>query len=208
MEFLFATLLAPLVDPAPGLYRTVERSRQLGCERASIAEGVAEFPGRVLPSGPRGDFVERGLVVCRERLLAPGVRSDRDEAVLIGLQTRALDIAAAAGSIRPDLQEQTWLVEVNDPSGPMVDKLAFAVKNALMEQGMAVSDRRPRLAIGDIEVLTRMEPGAAYPAACQRYQEVGSLRENDVLLAVVTRDIRDTALHAGLCVRGEWTWLR
>ena len=77
-----------------------------------------------------------------------------------------------------------------------------------MAQGASVSDRVPTLAAGDIDVITRMSAEDAYPAACQRYYSLGSLKEDDVLLAVVRLDSRETALHAGLCDRGQWRWLR
>lgn len=208
MELLLATLLAPIADPAPGLFRTVEGSRQLGCASLGVREGVARYPGRVSPEAPRGDYVDRRLVVCEQRALRAGLRRPRVEAVLGDLELRAQEIASAAGSLRPDLQQRTWLVEVHDPSPQMVTKIGFAVKNALIDKGVAVSDRTPKLAIGDLDVLTRMEPGLAYPAACKRYAATHTLGPEHVLLSVITRDPRETLLHAGTCADGNWTWLR
>jgi hypothetical protein len=53
-----------------------------------------------------------------------------------------------------------------------------------------------------------MPPSEAYPTACRRYTDNGSLGAADVLLAVVLLDRQETALHAGLCAAGSWTWLR
>jgi hypothetical protein len=71
-----------------------------------------------------------------------------------------------------------------------------------------VSDRVPLLSAEDVNVLTRMHPDAAYPAACQRYAATGALGPGEALLAIVRRDPRETVLHAGLCVDGGWAWLK
>ncbi len=53
-----------------------------------------------------------------------------------------------------------------------------------------------------------MKPDEAYPLACRRYFAEGSLGPNDALLGILTRDRRETILHAGLCDRGTWSWLQ
>jgi len=170
--------------------------------------GKQRRPGQIVTSSPRGDYIERSAVICTERLMRPGLRPVRDEAILSSLDTRSAEIAITAKSLRPDLQARTWLVEVYYPSAQVASKVSFATKNALMRQGLIVSDRAPTLAAGDVDVLTRMPPDEAYPMACHRYSATGSLREGDALLAVVSLDPRETILHAGLCTRGQWTWLR
>ena len=104
--------------------------------------------------------------------------------------------------------DRVWLVEANVPTAPLGTKIAFATKAALMRQGLAVSDRTVTLGAGDVDVLTRLPPLAAYPAACRRYADGGSLRPGDALLFVMVLDPRETMLHAGLCIDGGWTWLR
>ena len=100
------------------------------------------------------------------------------------------------------------MVEVFYPSPQVSDKLAFATKNALGAEGLQVSDRTPVLSGDDVNVILRLPPSEAYPVACRRYQQTGGVGEQDVLLALVTRDLRETNLHTGLCVDGQWTWLR
>lgn len=195
-------------DPAPGLARSKSESRTLECERMSAETGRERHPGRIEVSAPRGDFVERSALVCAERLMRPGLRQDRDEAILSTLDALVTDLTAAAGDLHPELADRTWLVEAHYPSAPVSAKLSFAAKNALVGQGMRVSDRTPSLSAGDVDVLTRLPPEQAYAAACQRYGVNGSLREGDVLLAVVSRDPRETILHAGLCADGRWSWLK
>jgi hypothetical protein len=195
-------------DPAPGLSRSQTSSRNLDCERVTAETASQEHPGRFAPSRPRGDFVERSVILCRERLTRPGLREPRDEAILSSLDAQATGLATAAESLRPDLREQTWLVEAYYPSAPVASKISFATKNALMTRGLGVSDRTPTLAAGDVEVVTRMPPDEAFPTACRRYYATGSLGERDALLAVGIRDPRETILHAGLCTRGQWTWLK
>ncbi len=213
MEFvlLASLILLPFVipnDPAPSLTRSKTSSRHLECERMSAETASQQHPGRIVTSGARGDYVERSAVVCRERLVRQGLRADRDEAILSTLDAKASAIAIAAEALRPDLAEKTWLVEAYYPSAPASAKIAFATKNALMEQGLRVSDRAPMLAAGDVGRITHMAPAEAYPAACARYAETGSLGEDDALLAVVSRDRRETILHAGLCTQGQWVWLK
>lgn len=204
---LFAPLALLQSDPAPGLTRSKAWSRTMECERMSVEAAARLRPGLVTPERPRGDYMERSVVLCTQRVLRAGLRSDRDEAVLSDLDVRADELAAAAAT-RPDLADRTWLVETFYPSAQVSSKLSFAAKNALMGQGLAVSDRVPTLAVGDVAVLTRMSPAEAYPAACQRWAANGGLGAGDALLAVVSRDPRETALHAGVCADGVWTWVR
>lgn len=199
--------LLGLVDGAPGLTRTKAAVREHDCERMSVETAERRYPGQVPPVRPRGEYLERGAVVCRERLLS-GVRDARDEAILATLEARASELSEVVGALRPDLAGHTWLVEAHHPSVAVNGKIAFATKNALVRRGLVVSDRTPALGAGDIDVLTRMPPADAYPAACQRMSDGGMLKDTDVLLAVVLLDPRETALHAGLCAQGRWTWLR
>jgi hypothetical protein len=195
-------------DPAPSLTRPKDASRNLICERLSAEEGRAQRPGHVADSRARGDFVERSVLLCRERLIRQGVRAPRDEAILSTLDARASELARAAQGAQPPGQATTWLVETNYPSAGVAAKISFAAKNALMDLGLQVSDRTPVLSASDIEVLTRMPPSQAYPAACRRYFDSDRLGPQHAILAVMTRDLRETVLHAGVCTQGRWTWLR
>lgn len=195
-------------DPAPGLLRSSDSVRSMECAWTDPATVRRDRPGALPPERPRGDYVERSALVCTARFLRPGLRSPADEAVLDQLDVRTREIAAAAGSLRPELAERTWLVEAFHPSAPVTGKITFATKAALMDQGLAVSDRLPTLAAGDVLVLTRLPPDQAYPAACARWSANGTLREGDALLAVLIRDPRETALHGGVCAGGRWEWIR
>lgn len=196
------------VDPAPGILGTKSQTRNYECDRMTTAAADKRRPGLFAPARPRGDFIDRSVVVCTERMMRPGLRSARDEAILSNLDSEVGDFALAAKALRPELLQKTWLVETYYPSAQVSPKIAFATKNALMGQGLSVSDRSPALGASDVAVITRLPPELAYSAACQRYFATGSLGENDVMLGVVHRDPRETALHAGLCAGGTWTWLR
>lgn len=208
---LVSLALLPFVlqpDPALGLGHTRTEAGNLDCERISAETADRRRPGTTRTSSPRGDYVERSEIVCRERLMRPGLRTPRDEAILSTLNAQATGFAATATSLRPDLASRTWLVQAHYGSAQVESKLTFATQAALVGQGLQVSDRRPTLAVGDVEVLTRLPPEDAYAAACTRYAANGSLRDDDVLLAIVSRDPRETTLHAGLCVGGRWGWLQ
>ena len=204
---LFVMLVVP-PDPAAGVWRTKARARNLTCERVDTDAGSLRYPGQIVASPPRGDDTEGEVVVCTERMTRLGLRPARDEAILESLDARAADLATAAESLRPDLRDRTWLVESWYPSLPVSTKISFAAKNALMRRGLTVSDRTPTLAVADVHILSRMRTDEAYSTACQRYAATGTLGEGDVLLAVVSRDDRETILHAGLCADGSWTWLK
>ena len=211
MIFWLSLLLLPYKgarDPAPGLLRSKQASRSLECERVSPETASQRYPGQIETARPRGDYVERSVLICQERLLGPHLRAPQDEAILSTLDEHALAVASAAQALRPDLAERTWLVETHYPSAQVSAKISFATKNALVRQGLLVSDRTPVLAVGDVEVITRMEPESAYPVACRRYAETGALGAEHALLAVVSLDPRETILHAGLCDRGTWSWLQ
>ena len=208
---LFGLLLVPVLtpkNPAPGLKGTKTEARNLECEQITITEGARTHPGQISPERPRGDYVNRSVLHCRERLMDPGVRDVRDEAILGRLDETASEMAVVALATGANPAQETWQVEVFYPSVQVSTKLSFATKNALVARGARVSDRTPTLAAGDIEVITRMQPADAYRTACRRYFELGSLREGDTLLAVVSLDERETIVHAGLCSAGQWTWLR
>ena len=198
----------PFVMPQPGSWRDRDDARNYSCAFMTVEQAQVARPGAVRPVGPRGDLYERDVVLCQERMLPLGLRLDADEAILSTLDARVKELAGAARSRRPDLEGATWLVEVYYPSPAVSAKIGFATKNALMAEGLGVSDRTPTLAAGDVQVITRMPPNEAYPTACRRYTDNGSLGANDALLAVVLLDRQETALHAGLCAAGSWTWLR
>ncbi len=196
-----------------------EERRALDCEPLSMDGARHYAPGELGESSPRGDFFDRRAVVCRERIMSSsvrrsdddagqGLRGPQDDAVMLGLRHTARELASLVGQLTPFEQQRTWLVEAHYPGTAVSQKITFAVKNELLDRGFRVTDRAPTLAVGDIEVLGQLDPARAYPLACERYVATGSLRPGDVLLAVVLRDPRETALHAGLCVDGKWRWLR
>lgn len=194
--------------PAPGLFRSKAKARRLDCERLSTEAAATRYPGEIEPERPRGDYVERDVVRCHPRLMRPGLRAPRVEALLTELERHAQQVAGRVGALGANGTARTWLVEAHDPDVQVVGKLRFAVQNALLGQGLRVSDRTPRLAFADIDVITRLPPTQAYAAACRRYAENGSLGPDEALVALVNRDRRETGLHAGVCVDGGWTWLQ
>ncbi|MEN0064892.1 MAG: hypothetical protein AAGA48_22295 [Myxococcota bacterium] len=195
-------------DPAPSVFRSSKAARELECQRVSGEVGRSRTPNEIKPDRPRGSYAERDVLYCRQRILREGVRHPRDEAVLRGLEEHANEVASLVASIRADLSDRTWLVESFYPSPAVGTKIAFATKSALMRQTLKVSDRVPLLSATDIDIFMRMPPDQAYPAACERWQSTGQLRDTDVLLAQVIRDLRETRLHTGLCFDGQWMWLR
>lgn len=178
------------------------------CERVPVSVAIARYPGVVRPPDPRGDLVEREVLICSEKLMNPDLRSPADEAILSSLDQTAQDIAGLATAARPELRDKTWLVESHTANPEVSAKLSFAAKNALVNQGMTVSDRSPILGFDDIQVITRLSPMEAWPAACFRYAQNESMGPDDALLASVVLNPRETIVHSGVCAQGVWTWLR
>lgn len=201
-------LLVATPDVAPSGVKTQDAARNYDCSYLSVQATEQLLPGRIPLTPGRGEGVERNSLLCTELLIEHWRRRPQDEAVLRNLTLHSREVAEAATSTRPDLAERTWLVEAFHPSTVVTSKLVFAAKAALMEQGVAVSDRAPLLAVGDIDEIVRLPPTEAYREACRRYARTGSLRDTDALLAVVQVDPRETALHAGVCEDGNWSWLR
>lgn len=195
-------------DPAPGVFRSRGRARTLECERLDAEVARSVRPGEIKEERVRGAYSERDVMLCRQRLIRPGLRDPGDEALLRDLEARVSVVASQVASVRADLADRTWLVEAFTVNPQVGTKVTFALKTALMRESLRVSDRLPVLSAGDVEVITRMHPSRAYAAACRRWHATGQLGESDVLVAQITRDPRETILHTGLCVDGGWTWLR
>jgi len=208
--FLFyaPSLVEQSQDPMQGWLPPAIDPRSLDCEPMTTEGARQRQPGRIGARSARNDYFERRAVVCRERLMAAGVLRAQDDAVLFELSDTAREIAAWVAQTGADERGRTWLVETYYPDSAVGQKVSFAVKNALLERDLVVSDRAPTLAAGDIEVIGGLPPQEAYPLACARYAATGSLRPDDALLAVVLRDPRETILHAGICTGGRWRWLR
>ena len=195
-------------NPVPGTGRSRSWTRSLECERLGLEEGVRRYPGTIRPAPPKGDYFERDVVVCRQRLLRAGLRAPEDEALLDVLEASTVTLVEVAAAMRPDLADATWLVDAFVINPVVGTKVAFATKNALMDRGLGVSDRRPLLGHADLDVILRMAPDDAFPTACVRWAATGALQPGDAFLAIMTLDPRETALHAGLCVDGRWAWIR
>jgi len=194
-------------DPAPGLFTSISQSRRIVCSRASIEEAKKAHPGLLEDTHPRGDFIEREAMLCAEPIVGSEQRNPRDGAILWGLTQTSEQLASQLTEVA-GAQQANWLVEVHYPSASVVSKISFAAKSAMLHNGLQVSDRLPILGVGDIEVLSTLPALKAYPLACRRYYSPGRLSEADAVLSLMVLDSRETALHAGACVKGRWTWLR
>lgn len=212
--FALPSLVEAARDPvegplAPDLWEGAgETLRGLDCEPTTIEAARAYAPERLDEPPPRGDRLTRRAVICRSRLMPEGVRRARDDAILSDLRTAADEMAGLVAGLADPLRRRTWMVEVYYPDARVGTKVQFAVKNALLEAGVTVTDRAPTLAAGDVEVIGRIDPQRAWPLACTRYRATGSLGPGDALMGIALRDRRATILNVGHCVDGDWRWLR
>lgn len=203
-------VLAGGYDPLPGIFRTKEDAANMDCRRLSQTEAHALYPGEIPePAGRTLAGSTTDVLACRRRFIRLGERLPRDEVLLTSLRETAGDIVQAALA-QPDAVAGTltWHVDAFYPSIEVAAKIAVAAKTELVERGHRVSDRVPLLAAGDIAVLSRLPPKEAYPAACSRYFAEGVLTDGDAFLGLMIIDPRETQLHGGVCVRGEWKWFR
>jgi len=195
-------------DPAPGPVTSHRAVRNLDCETPSTERAAQTYPGRIRPEGAREDFIERRAVVCKERLMGVQARHPRDEAILSDLQKTTAQFAGLVAAHNPDLFTRTVAVEAYYPEASAGGKIAFALKNALLDQGFQVTDRVPQLSPADMRVIGDSSASIAYPLACRIFDERGGLKADESLVAAVLRDSRETILHLGVCSHGRWQWLR
>lgn len=207
LPILFPYITPIVEDPAPGIFHTKADARRLDCGLLGGEQAHTEAPGTVHAPAANLNLVQTRGISCQTRIMEPNERLPRDEAILSELTAMTAELAEAASALGPG-KNKTWLVEAFYPDAAITAKIAFATKTELVTRGHAVSDRVPMLASGDIMVLGNLKPEQAYPMACRRYFDQGSLGPDDVLLGVVLLDTRETLLHAGLCSQGAWTWLR
>jgi hypothetical protein len=193
-------------DPIPGPFQSKADARNLECTRLSRAEAHERFPGEVADLPARRTAELTDALVCTPRIMREGERPERDEAILSSLRQRVDELVQAASALNPG--GITWYVDAFYPQPAVAAKISVAARTALVERGRRVSDRVPVLAAGDIVVLGRMPPARAYPLACARYFAQRALGEGDAFLGLMIVDARETQLHAGLCSRGQWRWLR
>lgn len=164
-------------------------------------------PGTVPEGSPRGGtFEDSDALVCARRFMLPGERPARDEAILSTLHESVQELTQAAAALYSE--DVTWHVDAFYPEPLVAAKIAVAARTELAEHRRRVSDRVPVLAVGDVAVLRKLRPFEAYPLACARYFAEHVLEKNDLFLGLMIIDTRETQLHAGLCQRGEWRWLR
>lgn len=201
-----AILVERSSDPSAGIFRDRAKARNLECVRLGQAEAHARHPAEVPDLPARGTWAVSDALSCTGRFMAEGERPARDEAVLSTLSRNVGEIVQVASAMGPP--NATWHVDAFYPEAAVAAKISAAAKTQMVERGRTVSDRVPLLAAGDIAVLGRMEPKEAYAVACARYFSQGVLGEDDVFLGLMIVDPRESQLHAGLCVKGEWKWLR
>lgn len=206
---LFVPFLASAADPMPGLFTSKEDARNMDCRRLSQADAHELYPDRI-PEPPTRTIAgtTRDVLACKRRFIRLGERPARDELILTSLRETTSDIARAAVAQDPAAASLTWHVDAFYPSMEVAAKIAVAARTELAERGARVSDRVPLLAAGDIALLWRLPPEESYAIACKRYFAEGSLKETDAFLGLMIVDPRETQLHGGVCLRGEWTWIR
>ncbi|MGC4120593.1 MAG: hypothetical protein QM765_39640 [Myxococcales bacterium] len=205
-------------DPAPGLLTSKASTRSLECTRITQERAAELYPAEV-PEPPARGYLglgETDALVCSRRFLSPDERPARDEAILSSLSESAAQIAhAVAPSGQPSAANRAgaedadllWHVDAYYPEPGVAEKIAVAARMELAQRGRRVSDRVPLLAAGDILVVGRLPARKAYPLACARYFAEHALSDSEAFLGVMILDSRETQLHAGTCVRGQWRWL-
>ncbi|MCY1080767.1 hypothetical protein [Archangium lansingense] len=213
METLLAFFLVQIAvsggqpyDPAPGVWNDKSEARNLDCSRVSQQRAHELHPGEIPAPLARLANQESEALICTRLIMRNGERPERDEVILASLRKSVGEIAEVASALGPG--KLTWHVDAFYPQPEVAAKISVAARIELAEQGRRVSDKVPVLAAGDIAVLGRMAPKEAYPLACKRYFAQRALGENDAFLGIMLIDARETQLHAGLCLNGEWRWLR
>lgn len=210
---IFGVLLVVLTLPYAGADPSIEawkgRSalRQLDCDRVPQAQAHVLHPARVPEVAPRVEtFLQYDALVCRRRLVPWGEHGARDELILDDLSASIAALVQPALALGDD--DTVWSVDAFYPEVGMQSRIANAARAELAQRGLRVSGAVPLLAAGDLQVLRGMDVSSAMRIACTRFAAEGSLGEHDAFLGIALVDNRESALHAGVCRRGTWRWLR
>jgi hypothetical protein len=200
-------------DPIQQAWLGRSHTRDLSCERVSQAEAHRRFPATVPATAMRSTtFMDVDALVCARRLVPVGERDARDDVIVSQLGTEvAAIVGAVAGVVDPaDMGEGGGRVFVDAwyPSPPVAQKIAIATRQALAQGGHRVSNLAPLLAAGDVEVLQSLSIAEALPVTCARLFAEQTLTGRDVFVGVALLRDNETQLHAGLCQKGRWQWLR
>ena len=208
LQMLLVALVSSgcLTDPAPGLFRGKDESRNLDCTRYSQAQAHLMAPGDVPEVPVRSMPGDSTVLICTTRFLKHTDRDPRDEAILGALRQTITELISNVTALAP--KDLTWHVDSFYPEPAVASKIAVAARIALAERGQRVSDRVPVLAAGDIAVLAHLPPKDAYRLACGRYFAEHVLAGNDAFLGLMIIDARESQLHAGICTGGRWKWLQ
>jgi hypothetical protein len=214
MEPLVILLLLPLTpvadhlfDPAPGIWSSKQEARSLECRYMTQAKAHELYPDQVPEAAPRASTLSKvDALVCTRRIMNPGERSGRDEAILSSLRQMVGEISEVAGALGS--RETTWHVDAFYPDPRVASKISVAARTELAERRRKVSDQVPLLAAGDLVVLRDLPAKDAYPLACKRYFDQQILGKDEAFLGIMLVDERETQLHAGVCMDGRWRWLR
>jgi hypothetical protein len=207
LAFGLFPVLGHFNDPAYDHLRLDETDRRrFSCERMTQARAHELHPGRVPEPGPRTGALNQGYAfVCVPRELPIDFRAPREEAILSNLSTTIAALTESAVAAVPNAH---WTVDAFYPDRVMTAKLATAARTRLAERGAHVTNGVPLLAAGDLLVMRTMTIDKKFPVACRRFHDEGSLGPDDAFLAIVLVDSRETDLHAGICVNGNWRWLQ
>lgn len=205
---LSVPIFAGTYDPLPGVFHSKEEAANMDCRRISQQQAHELYPGQIPePSGRSIAGTTTDVLTCRRRFIRLGERPARDELILTSLRETVSDIVRA-GVAQANGEKLIWHVDAFYPQIEVAAKISVAARTELVERGHKVSDRVPLLAAGDIAVLSRLPPKESYAIACKRYFAEGVLTNADAFLGVMIVDPRETQLHAGVCMRGEWKWFR
>lgn len=206
-SFLMSAVLLFVDNPADPIFQGRRAVRNLDCTRMPQAQAHALYPGRVPEPAPRTQtLTDIDALVCKRRIIAYDERPARDELILTTLRqtTAALTQAAVALGKR----ETLWYVDAFYPDARISSRIAVAARTELVERGARVSNKVPVLAAGDLLVLRDLRVPDAFPLACTRYAAEQLLNDHEALLAITLVDDRESQLHAGVCLDGQWQWLR
>lgn len=198
-------------DPVNVAWEGRQEARQFECERLSQAEAHRRNPAMVPPPHPRATaLMQIDALVCKRPIRTAGALSPRDELILGRLRDDVGELSGLAASTGD--KNTHWVVDAFFPDPVMVRKITTATRVALAEQGYLVSDQPPLLSAGDAEVFRTLPVRDALPLACRRLHDSGALGrgsdEEVAFLAIALLHEKESQLHAGTCVRGEYRWLR
>ncbi len=188
-------LIAWLLSPSRDHLRTdisLEDRRRMEC-RGSSMDGRRPNVSAYAPRADLDLHSSDGLIVCQQKILAPGLRSAKIEDLLQNTQPFTERLLRQMQGEQA-WKTKAWQIEVLIAAPLLQQKLSFAVKTRLVQ--------------ADYQVLNRAKVSESLIASgLDEWRERCSSLPTDARLFVYLANPQSSLLSAAACTEEGWKWL-